>query len=96
MDDEQDYSAVRAAATRFEMIASWERALDLSYRRLRRAARAEWERRFAAEKDPCDACVSVRVNETATAARAVRGSGFLKTQKPSEPNRKLPLPRLAR
>jgi len=65
-----------------ETIAGLRHALDLRYRRLREAARADWERLFGA-KDPADACVSVRV--TATPSGAIRGSGFLKSRRPVEP-----------
>jgi hypothetical protein len=67
---------------RVEILAGLRHALDFRYRRLREAARADWERLFGA-KDPADACVSVRV--AATPSGAVRGSGFLKSRRPAEP-----------
>jgi hypothetical protein len=61
-----------------ETIAGLRQALDLRYRRLCQAARADWERLFGS-KDPADACVSVRV--TAIPSSATRGSGFLKSRR---------------
>jgi len=63
-----------------ETIAGLRHALDLRYRRLREAARADWERLFG-PKDPADACVSVRA--TAAPSGAIRGSGFLKSRRSS-------------
>ena len=65
-----------------ETIAGLRQALDLRYRRLCEAARNDWERLFGA-KDPADACVSIRV--TAVPSGALRGSGFLKSRRPSGP-----------
>jgi hypothetical protein len=65
-----------------ETIAGLRQALDLRYRRLCQAARADWERLFGS-KDPADACVSVRV--TAIPSSATRGSGFLKSRRPLGP-----------
>jgi hypothetical protein len=65
-----------------ETIAGLRQALDLQYRRLREAARADWERLFGS-KDPADACVSVRVAPVPSGA--TRGSGFLKSRRPSGP-----------
>jgi hypothetical protein len=67
---------------RVEILAGLRHALDFRYRRLCEAARRDWERLFGT-KDPADACVSVRV--TAIPSGAVRGSGFLKSRKPSGP-----------
>lgn len=64
-----------------EILAGLRQALDFRYRRLREAAQSDWERLFPA-KDPADACVSVRV--TANSSRAIRGSGFLKSRRPTE------------
>jgi hypothetical protein len=67
---------------RVETIAGLRHALDFRYRRLCEAARNDWERLFGA-KDPADACVSIRV--TAVPSGALRGSGFLKSRRPSGP-----------
>ena len=96
-DEHQTSSPIEHAAERCEIIAGLERALDLSYRCLIRAARAEWDSRFAG-KEPSDACVTVRITERETNERQVRGSGFLDKPKTggASSGRKLPLPRFAR
>jgi len=65
-----------------EVVAGLRHALDLKYRRLCQAARADWERLFGS-KDPADACVSVRVavEPIAIQSTAIRGSGFLKSRR---------------
>jgi hypothetical protein len=70
---------------KIETIAGLRHALDLRYRRLCEAARADWERLFGS-KDPADACVTVRVavEPNPIQTTAVRGSGFLKSRRPSE------------
>ncbi len=68
--------------SRLEVVAGVRHALDLKYRRLCQAARADWERLFGS-KDPADACVSVRV--TAIRSTTIRGSGFLKSRRASGP-----------
>lgn len=90
-------STIEQQAMQFEMIAGLERALDLSYQRLARVARTEWERRFGGN-DPSDACVSVRISGATADARAVPGSGFLPAPKSAgeKTNRKFSLPRFAR
>jgi hypothetical protein len=60
-----------------EFITAIRHALDLRYRRLCQAARADWERLFGS--DPSDACVTVRVQMSPSTA--TRGSGFLKSRK---------------
>lgn len=72
--------------TKVEIIAGLRHALDLQYRRLCDAARSDWERLFGG-KDPSDACVTVRVSGEVVAIQSstVRGSGFLKSRRPSEP-----------
>ncbi len=91
---QRNHSAIEEGATQFEMISGLQHALDLSYQRLIRAAKGEWERRFAGN-DPSDACISVRIE---TDARPVRGSAFLARPDSSRPakGRKYPFPRLAR
>ena len=66
-----------------ETLAGLRHALDFRYRRLCQAARADWERLFS-DKDPADACVSVRI--AAVSSNAIPGSGFLKSRK--QPPRK--------
>ena len=65
-----------------EVVAGLRHALDLKYRRLCQAARADWERLFGS-KDPADACVSVRVavEPIAIQSTTIRGSGFLKSRR---------------
>jgi hypothetical protein len=65
-----------------EIAAELRNAFDLRYRNLCEGARADWERLFGG-KDPADACVSVRV--APIPASTTRGSGFLKSRRPSEP-----------
>ncbi len=81
-----------------EVVAGLRHALDLKYRRLCQAARADWERLFGS-KDPADACVSVRVavEPIAIQSTAIRGSGFLKSRRQpvSKSGAKGSLPRLA-
>jgi hypothetical protein len=72
----------RKELARVEMLGGLRHALDFRYRRLCEAARADWERLFGS-KDPADACISVRV--TALPSTATRGSGFLKSRRPSGP-----------
>jgi len=69
-----------------EVVAGLRHALDLKYRRLRQAARADWERLFGS-KDPVDACVSVHVavDSIAIQSTAIRGPGFLKSRKQQHP-----------
>ena len=64
-----------------EMLTGLRPAFDFRYRRLCQAARADWERLFR-DKDPADACVSVRV--AASQTTPVRGSGFLKSRRQPE------------
>jgi hypothetical protein len=64
-------------AEKAEIVAGLRHALDLRYREICRAARADWERLF--EPDPADACVTVRVQ--ANASTATRTSGFLKCRR---------------
>lgn len=60
-----------------EFIAAVRYAVDLRYRRLCQAARADWERLIGS--DPSDACVTVRVQTSPQ--NATRGSGFLKSRR---------------
>jgi hypothetical protein len=76
-----------------EIVAELRHALDLQYRRLCEAARADWERLFRG-KDPADACVSVWV--AAIPSSTTRGSGFLKSRRQlSKSGAKASLPRFA-
>jgi hypothetical protein len=82
---------------KLEVTAGLRHALDLRYRRLCEAARADWERLFGS-KDPADACVTVRVaaEPTAIQTSAIRGSGFLKSRRAvSKSGAKGSLPRFA-
>jgi hypothetical protein len=79
MSTEQGAGALlQREAEKAEIIAGLRHALDSSYRRFVESARADWERLFGS--DPADACVTVSV---AVDERAVRGSGFLKSRRPS-------------
>jgi hypothetical protein len=70
-----------------EVVAGLRHALDVTYRRVVEAARADWERLIGS--DPADACVTVRVSADQPAA--IRGSGFLKSRRPvSKANGSLP------
>ena len=76
-----------------EMVAELQHALDLQYRRLREAARADWERLFRG-KDPADACVSVRVAPIPSST--THGGGFFKSRRQlSKSGDKASLPRFA-
>lgn len=80
-------------AEKAEIVAGLCHALDLRYRQICQAARADWERLFGS--DPADACVTVRV-QTSTST-ATRGSGFLKSrrQPASKSEAKGSMPRFA-
>ena len=93
---EGDHSRIERQAAKFEVIKGLDRALHFAYGRLIRAARNEWERRFAG-KDPSDVCASVRIHAVGAKARAVPGSGFLKVRGKAcrRPTVRLPFPRLA-
>ena len=80
--EEGKQASFQRELTKVETIAGLRQALDLRYRRLCEAARSDWERLFG-DKDPADACVSVRV--TAIPSGATRVSGFLKSRRPSGP-----------
>ncbi|HWY39970.1 MAG TPA: hypothetical protein VNX27_04165 [Chthoniobacterales bacterium] len=60
-----------------EILTGIRHALDVTYCRVRQAARADWERLFGS--DPADACVTVRVQTSP--ATATRGAGFLKSRR---------------
>ena len=65
---------------KLEAIAGLRQALDSHYRRMCEAARADWEHLFG-DKDPADACVTVRV--AGSPPSTTPGSGFLKSRRPS-------------
>jgi hypothetical protein len=95
--DEGKQALFQRELSNLEVVAGLRHALDLQYRRLCQAARADWERLFGS-KDPADACVSVHVavDSIATQSTAIRDSGFLKSRRPiSKPNAKSSLPRFA-
>jgi hypothetical protein len=78
MSMEQDAQSVFARESeKAEIVAGLNQALDLRYRQICQAARADWERLFGS--DPADACVTVRV-QTSTST-ATRTSGFLKLRR---------------
>lgn len=75
-----------------EVLARFQHALDQTYRRLREAALADWERLIGA--DPADACVMVRIQDDRSTT--TRGSGFLKSRRQvSKPEGKGSVPRFA-
>ena len=78
----QKSNAIEVAARQIELIEMLQRAVDRSYRRLREAARADWERLFAS-KDWSNKRASVRVHpaEGSDKKTGLPGSGFLKPQK---------------
>src|SRR3989442_15313232 len=94
----EDSSAIETQMLKFEMIEGLQRAIDRNYRRLLKAARADWKRLFGG-KDPSDVCVSVRttVAKTKREEHGLRGSGFLKSRRQpvSKSGDKSSLPRFA-
>jgi len=64
-------------AEKAEIVIGLRHALDLRYRQIVQAGRADWERLFGS--DPADKCVTVRVQTSATTA--TRASGFLKSRR---------------
>jgi len=91
---EENYQALfQREVTKVEVLSALRHALDVHYRRLCQAARADWERLIGS--DPADACVTVRVQ--ANASTATRGSGFLKSRKAQvpKPHAKSSVPRFA-
>lgn len=81
-----------------EIIAGLRRALDNSYRRVREAARREWERHFGGKFDPTDACVTVRIFRTAGQERpSLPGAAILRVRQTTmgKANRRLTRPRFA-
>jgi hypothetical protein len=67
-------------AAKYEVIAGLERALDRTYRHLRKTAQRRWESTFTG-KDPSDACVSVRIEPARHEKPCLPGAGFLKAGK---------------
>ena len=87
MSTEEGKQAVfQTELAKLEAIVGLRQALDSHYRRMCEAARSDWERLFG-DKDPADACVSVRVADGTTPVQttATRGSGFLKSRRPPGP-----------
>lgn len=90
--DERKQALFQQELAKVELLAALRHALDLRYRSLCQAARADWERLFG--KDPADSCVAVRV--AASPSTAIRGSGFLKSRRPvSKSTAKSSVPRFA-
>jgi len=73
-------AAFQRELAKTEIVAGFRKALDFRYHAFCQAARADWERLFE-DKDPSDACVTVRV--AAVESRAIRGAGFLKSRRPN-------------
>jgi hypothetical protein len=71
------HSALEQEIEKAEILTGIRHALDLSYRRMCQAARADWEYLFGS--DPADTCVTVRIQTKPSAA--TRGSGFLKSRR---------------
>ena|SRR2546423_613214 len=87
MSEQDGKQAVfQTEVAKLEVIAGLRQALDSHYRRLREAARSDWER-LIGDKDPADASVSVRVADETKAVQttATPGSGFLKSRRPLRP-----------
>ena len=80
--EEVQQASFQRELAKIETIAGLRHALDLRYRRLCEAARADWERLFGSN-DPADACVTVRVAGEPVTIQT-RGSGFLKSRRPLE------------
>jgi hypothetical protein len=81
-----------------EIIARLRHALDNSYRRVREAARREWERHFTDKFDPSDACVTVRIRRAAEEKRpSLPGAAILRVRQTTmqKANRRLTRPRFA-
>jgi hypothetical protein len=78
MSMEQKPEAVLAQEIeKAELLTGIRHALDLTYRRVWQAGRADWECLFGS--DSADACVTVRVQTSP--ATATRGAGFLKSRR---------------
>lgn len=83
--------------TKVETSQGLQRALGHNFQRLLEDARRQWERRCA-DRDPSDACVSVRIvaaDTPAVARKATRGSGPVKSSRQLEQRSNLSLPRYA-
>ncbi len=78
---------------KFEIMMTFEHALDNKFSQIIKAACDEWERRFA-KRDPSNACVNVRITgvDGPLQAETARGSGFVKGIKHSQLQRKSKLP----
>jgi hypothetical protein len=72
-------STLQQEIEKAEILTGIRQALDLAYRRMCETARADWERLFG--RHPADACITVRVHTSPSAA--TRGSGFLKSRRQS-------------
>ena len=60
--DQRNFSPFQKEMIKLEMVEGLRHALDKNFRRLLESAKKDWERLFA-DKDPSDACVSVRISE---------------------------------
>ena len=69
--------SIQDEASKIDIVAGLERALDRTFDRLRQNARRQWERQFP-RGEPSDACVTVRINTPpARKSVAVRSAGIL-------------------
>jgi hypothetical protein len=88
MDDGQG-----AGFSQLDALIGFERALDVGYARVRRAAHITWEHYFADDVDPSDAVVAVRI--ATQSAERTRGSAFLDSPRRPSKTRRLSSPRFA-
>ena len=90
--EESTQALLERELAKAEILVRFRHALDQSYRRMRDAARADWERLIG--EDPADACVTVRIQTDPSTA--TRGSGFLKSRsQAAKPDGKARVPRFA-
>jgi len=90
--EESTQALLERELAKAEILVRFQHALDQTYRRVRDAARADWERLIGA--DPADACVTVRIQDDRSTA--TRGSDFLKSRRQvSKPDSKGSVPRFA-
>lgn len=76
----KDRGLTESELIKFEINASFENAIDQSFRRVLETARAVWERKFAGQ-EASDACVSVRIAATNATPKPqpTRASDFVKS-----------------
>lgn len=59
MEDPALMRVIDREIVRFDVLEALRHALDLSYYRVRKTARQQWERHFSDKFDPSDSCVAV-------------------------------------